>query len=63
MIEYLDSVLQEFPEQLGTTAATPAAEHLFMVWDEGKTQHLSKDQEQTFHHTVLQLLSMSSREC
>ena len=39
MIKYLDSVLQEFPEQLGTITATPAADHLFMVWDEEKNSN------------------------
>ena len=32
----LDSVLEQFLEQLGETAATPSADHLFMVRYEGK---------------------------
>ena len=33
MIIYLDSVIQESPENLGATAATTAADHLFNVSD------------------------------
>ena len=36
MIKYLDSPLEEFPEQLGKTAATPTANHIFTVRDKGK---------------------------
>ena len=57
--KYLDSVLQEFPENLGTTAATPKTDHLFMVRDEGKKRYLLEDYSQIFHHTVSQLLFMS----
>ena len=31
MIKYLTSLLQEFPEELGDSAASPAAAHLFQV--------------------------------
>ena len=61
MIRYLDSVLQEFPEHLGVTAATPDAEHLFKVRDERKKQYLLEDQAQTLHHTASKLLFVSSR--
>ena len=57
--KYLDSVLQEFPENLGTTAATPKTDHLFTVRDEGKKRYLLEDYSQIFHHTVSQLLFMS----
>ena len=61
MIKYLDSVIQELPEKVGMTAATLAAEHLFTVLDEVKTQYLPEDQAHTFHHTVSHLLLMSYR--
>ena len=35
MIKYLYSVLQELPEHLVTTTATPRADHLIKVCDEG----------------------------
>ena len=31
MIKYLDTILEEFPEQLGMNVYTPASEHLFTV--------------------------------
>ena len=40
MIKYLDSVLQEFPENFGVTSATLAAEHLFKVRNESKIKYL-----------------------
>ena len=40
MIKYLYSVLQELPENLGATKVSPAAEHLFKVCNERKTQYL-----------------------
>ena len=44
MIEYLDSVLQALTEHLGTTADTPAADHLFKVRNERETKYLPEEQ-------------------
>ena len=44
------------------TAAIPAAEHLFKVHDEDKTQYLPEDQKQTFHHRISQLMLTSARD-
>ena len=52
---------QKFLEYLGTTTATPEADHLFTVHNEGKTQDLPEEQAQTLHHTVAQLMFMSAR--
>ena len=60
MIKYLDSVLQEFPDHLVTTAATPEFDHLFKIRDESETQYLLEDQANTFHHKVAQLLFISA---
>ena len=60
-IRYLDSVLQEFPDNLGATEANPASYHLFNVRDDRETRYLPYNQAQTFQHTVEQLLSMSDR--
>ena len=43
MIKYLYNFLQEYPEQLGTTAATLSADHIFTLHDEGETQYLPED--------------------
>ena len=63
VVKCLDSMLEVFPEQFSTTADTPASDHLFMVWYEGKIQYLTGEQVQTFHHTIAQLLFMSSTAC
>ena len=36
MIKYIKKVLEEFPEEIKSVAATPAAEHLFEVHEENK---------------------------
>ena len=40
MIKYLDTVLQDFPENLGLTAVTLAVAHLFKVRNDVKTKYL-----------------------
>ena len=62
MIKYLTNVIQDFPEDITTTAATPAAEHLFKARtvEEG-ARKLPEEQVQAFHHTVAQLLFTSMR--
>ena len=61
MIIYLDIVLQKFLGHMGVTASTPGTEHLFKKHNEKKTQYLPGYQAQTFHHTVAQMVLMSSR--
>jgi hypothetical protein len=52
MINYINSVLKEFPEHLGATATSPAAEHLFKVRDKSEAQLPPQEQAQDFHHVV-----------
>jgi hypothetical protein len=59
MIKYLTNLLQEFPEELGDSTASPAAAHLFQVRDD--VAKLPEEQAQIFHHTTAQLLFLSSR--
>ena len=64
MIKYLKGVIDEFPEDLPTRhAATPASDNLFKVRDENDPAYrpLPKEKARQFHHTVAQLLFMSSR--
>ena len=61
MIKYLDIMLQEFLYHLSITAATPAVDQLFKVRYDSSTQYLPENQAHTFHHTVSQLVFMSSR--
>ncbi len=61
MVNYLNSVIAEFPEMMTGKAATPAANHLFTVRDEKKARALEEERALIFHHTVAQLLFMSAR--
>jgi len=54
MCKYLLSIIAAFPEQITRVSATPAADHLFKVREDGKK--LSIEQTDAFHHTVYQLL-------
>ena len=61
MIPYLIGVLRNFPEELGAATASPASEHLFQVRPDNERDVLPEEQAQAFHHTVAQLLFMSTR--
>ena len=55
------SIIADFPEQITGVSATPAADHLFKVREDGKK--LSEEQADAFHHTVYQLLFAANRAC
>ncbi len=61
MVNYLKSVIAEFPEMITGKAATPAADHLFTIRDEKEARVLKEERALIFHHTVAQLLFMSTR--
>jgi hypothetical protein len=61
MCKYLSKVIEDFPEQITGVSATPAADHLFKVREDGRK--LSKEQADVFHHTVYQLLFAANRAC
>ena len=61
MIKYLKKIFIAFPEEITTTAETPAADHLFKVADGEETKLLPEEQAQAFHHTVAQLLFLCMR--
>ncbi len=61
MVNYLKSVIAEFPEMITGKAATPAADHLFTIRDEKEARELKEERALVFHHTVAQLLFMSRR--
>ena len=61
MIKYVDKVLEGFSEELGASAATPAAEHLFQVRNDSEAEILSEMKAQEFHHITAQLLFLSAR--
>jgi len=59
MCKYSSSIIADFPEQITGVSATPAADHLFKVREDGKK--LSEEQAVAFHHTVYQLLFAANR--
>ena len=61
MIKYLHKVIKEFPEGITGSAATPAADHLFQVREDGKAKLIEEKCPQQFHTTVAQLLFLSYR--
>ena len=59
MEEYINEVLTGVPEDMGGTAATPAAEHLFKTrQNAGDLDHETKE---LFHHITAQLLFLCKR--
>ena len=60
-IPYLLQILRDFPERLGQSKATPAADHLFDVRADDEARFLPEDQAAVFHRTVAQLLFIAPR--
>ena len=59
MCKYLSKVIEDFPEEITGVSATPAADHLFKVREDGRK--LSEEQADVFHHRVYQLLFAANR--
>ncbi len=54
-IKYIKLIIDEFPEDIKRTQATPAADYLFTVRDESEARPLPEEQAVYFHHAVAQL--------
>ena len=62
MKQYVEKIVEGFPEKIGSsTAATPAAYHLFQVRDEKEAKVLPEEQVVQFHYTVAKLLFVCMR--
>jgi hypothetical protein len=61
MIEYIKTIINDFPEEIIVTRASPAADHLFTVRDETEAMLLPEEQACAFHHATAQLLFLSAR--
>ncbi len=61
MVNYLKSVIAEFPEVITGKGAMPAADHLFTVRDKKEDRALEEESALIFHHTVARLLFMWTR--
>ena len=60
MIDYIQDMLDDLPEDMNGEATTPAGDHLFTV----NTQNpklLDKADAETFHHNVAKLLFLCKR--
>eukprot|EP00957_Ditylum_brightwellii_P111993 8540666-Ditylum_brightwellii.AAC.1 len=60
MIKYIKKIHEEFPEEIKSVPATPAAEHLFEVCEDNKDKLLPEEQILAFHRTTAQLLLLSA---
>ena len=61
MFQYLDGIIDEFPELIMGKAATPAADHLFSVRDADEAKYMPEKKATAFHYTTDQLLLLSSQ--
>lgn len=65
MIKHLEKIFVDFPEDISRPASTPASDHLFTVRDAEETEklglYLSAEKAKQFHHTVAQILFVSTR--
>ena len=61
MIEYINSIIDQFPEEIIAIKTSPAVDHLFMVRDESLSKPLPEEQARAFHHASAQLLFLSAR--
>ncbi len=59
MNQYISKVIKEFPQGILEISATPAADHLYKIWENGKT--LNEEPAEAFHHTTYQLLFVANR--
>lgn len=61
MFKYTNNLIDEFPEELGATANTPASDHLFKVRDEAEAKFLPEEQAIVFHSFTCSLLFLAQR--
>ena len=61
MIKFIKKILDTFPEEIKTTTATPAADHLFNIREEGDAKYLEEDKADAFHSVVAMLLFLCMR--
>jgi hypothetical protein len=52
MIEYIKNIVTHFPEEITMLKTSPAADHLFEVWEESEAKPLPEEQAMAFHHTT-----------
>lgn len=60
MVDYIDNMLRELPEDMAGTATSPASNHLFNVNNDNPAK-LDKETSEMFHHNVAKLLFLCKR--
>ena len=61
MVAFLKKVIEDFPEVITSSAATPATDRLFNVWDNSKRKLLDVERARAFHHAVARMLFATIR--
>ena len=61
MIPYIKQIIEDFPEEIESSAPSPHTDYLFKIRDEDKRKLLEEERAKAFHHTVAQLLFLSHR--
>jgi hypothetical protein len=61
MIPYIDSILEDFPEEIIKSSPCPHNQNLFRIRDQNEAKYLPEDQAMKFHHSVAQLVFLQKR--
>lgn len=61
MIPYIDSILEDFPEEITKSSPCPHNQNLFRIRDKDETKYLPEEQAVKFHHSVAQLVFLQKR--
>ena len=65
MLKQLEKIFEDFPEDIGRAASSPASEHLFQVCDMEETERdnkfLTREKAEQFHHSMAQLFFVSGK--
>ena len=62
MINYLQKIIDDFPEVIRSTSGTYETEYLFKIWDKKDRKLFPYKQAQHFHQTVAKLLFLCIRD-
>ncbi len=63
MTNYMDKIIEDFPEDIVGSSPLPHTENLFNVQDVAEHKLLPKSQAIQFHHTIAQLLFIATWTC
>ena len=61
IVDYIENILDDIPEDMKGESATPVAHHLFDIAEDATK--LSRTNVDIFHHFVVQILYLSKRAC